>query len=97
MLNDHITYMERAIELAKLGGTNVSPNPMVCCVLVKDNRIIGEGYHEKYGGPHAEENAIKNSFILPVDSTAYITLEPCCIESKTSSCTKLLFEKTFYF
>ena len=74
MLNDHITYMERAIELAKLGGTNVSPNPMVGCVLVKDNRIIGEGYHEKYGGPHAEENAIKNSFILPVDSTAYITV-----------------------
>ena len=84
--------MERAIELAKLGSSNVSPNPMVGCVIVKDNTIIGEGYHEKFGGPHAEDIAIKNSFISPIDSTAYITLEPCCIESKTSSCTKLLYE-----
>jgi len=92
ILKNHLIYMERAIELAKLGGTNVSPNPKVGCVLVKDNIIIGEGFHEKYGGPHAEENAIKNSFVSPQDSIAYITLEPCCIESKTSSCTKLLFE-----
>ncbi len=84
--------MERAIELAKLGSSNVSPNPMVGCVIVKGNTIIGEGYHEKFGGPHAEDIAIKNSFISPIDSTAYITLEPCCIESKTSSCTKLLYE-----
>tara|TARA_Y100001968_G_C19437784_1_gene760777 strand:+ start:1325 stop:2398 length:1074 start_codon:yes stop_codon:yes gene_type:complete len=91
-MNKHITFMERAIELAKLGSSNVSPNPMVGCVIVKGNTIIGEGYHEKFGGPHAEDIAIKNSFISPIDSTAYITLEPCCIESKTSSCTKLLYE-----
>ena len=82
--------MERAIELAKMGRGNVSPNPMVGCVLVKNDNVIGEGYHEIYGGPHAEEMAINNSYISPVDSTAYITLEPCCIESKTLPCTKSL-------
>ena len=89
---DHEKYMERAIELAKLGTGNVSPNPMVGCVLVKNDKIIGEGFHEKFGGPHAEEMAIRNSFELPLDSTAYINLEPCCIESKTPPCTKTLFE-----
>ncbi len=91
MINN-IIYMERAIELAELGRGNVSPNPMVGCVLVKDDTIIGEGYHEKFGGPHAEDMAIKNSFVSPVDSTAYITLEPCCIESKTLACSNLLIE-----
>ena len=91
-MTDHEKYMFRAIELAKLGSGYVSPNPMVGCVLVKNDKIIGEGFHEKYGGPHAEEMAIKNSFELPLDSSAYINLEPCCIESKTPPCTKLLYE-----
>ena len=88
----HNTYMERAIRIAQKGQRNTSPNPLVGCILVKDNQIIGEGYHEVYGGPHAEELAIKNSFLPPVDSTAYITLEPCCIDSKTPPCTNLLIE-----
>ena len=91
-MTDHEKYMFRAIELAKLGSGYVSPNPMVGCVLVKNDKIIGEGFHEKYGGPHAEEMAIKNSFELPLNSSAYINLEPCCIESKTPPCTKILYE-----
>ena len=58
---DHADYMARAIELAKNGRGNVSPNPMVGCVLVKDGEIIGEGYHEKFGGPHAEVMAFRNA------------------------------------
>ena len=54
----HETYMHRCIELAKLGAGNVAPNPMVGAVLVYDDKIIGEGYHQQYGGPHAEVNAI---------------------------------------
>ena len=88
----HISYMERAIEIAKKGSRNTSPNPLVGCVLVKNNQIIGEGFHEVYGGAHAEELAIKDSFVQPEHSVAYITLEPCCIDSKTPPCTKLLIE-----
>ena len=52
-------WMQRALELARLGLGNVSPNPMVGCVIVKDGKIIGEGHHEQYGGPHAEVNAVQ--------------------------------------
>ena len=57
----HADYMARAIKLAENGRGNVSPNPMVGCVLVKDGEIIGEGYHEKFGGPHAEVLAFRNA------------------------------------
>ena len=87
-----INIMERAIELSKRGRGFVSPNPMVGCVIVKDNKIIGEGYHEKYGGSHAEKNAIDNCTEDPIGSTAFITLEPCCIDSKTPPCTQLLID-----
>ncbi len=88
-------YMQRALELAELGRGNVSPNPMVGCVLVKDDRIIGEGYHQKYGEAHAEVNAVnsvldQNSII---GSTAYVTLEPCAHFGKTPPCANLLVEK----
>lgn len=91
-MNQGISYMERAIQLARKGQGKTSPNPMVGCVLVKKDQIIGEGYHEIYGGTHAEEIALKNSFLTPEDSTAYLSLEPCCIDSKTPPCTKLLIE-----
>ena len=87
-----INIMERAIELSKRGRGSVSPNPLVGCVIVKDNKIIGEGYHEKYGGNHAEKNAIENCVEDPLGSTAFITLEPCCIHSKTPPCTQLLID-----
>jgi len=84
--------MQRALELARLGLGNVSPNPMVGCVIVKDDKIIGEGYHEQYGGPHAEVNAVqavKDQSLLP-QSTTYVTLEPCSHFGKTPPCADLL-------
>lgn len=88
-------YMRRAIELAELGRGIVSPNPMVGCVIVYENTIIGEGYHMIYGGPHAELNAIsavKNQELLS-QSTVYVSLEPCAHWGKTPPCANLLAEK----
>jgi diaminohydroxyphosphoribosylaminopyrimidine deaminase / 5-amino-6-(5-phosphoribosylamino)uracil reductase len=88
-------FMLRALELAELGKGNVSPNPMVGCVIVHDGQIIGEGYHEVYGGPHAEPNAInsvKNPTLIQ-ESTVYVTLEPCAHWGKTPPCANLLVEK----
>ena len=91
MLN-HEAFMLRAIELAKRGRGAVSPNPLVGCVLVKDGEIIGEGYHEKFGGEHAEVMAFKNAIKDPIDCSVYVNLEPCNIDSKTPPCTKFLKE-----
>ena len=68
-------YMKRALDLAKKGEGRTSPNPMVGCVIVKDDRIIGEGYHEKYGELHAERNAFKNCSESAEGATLYVTLE----------------------
>ena len=86
--------MSRALELARKGTRKVSPNPMVGCVLVQDGEIIGEGYHEKFGGAHAEVSALKNSRKEPLDVIAYITLEPCCITGKTPPCTETLIQNS---
>ncbi len=86
--------MKRAIELARLGEGYVSPNPMVGCVVVCDDKIIGEGYHRIYGEAHAEVNAInsvKNKELL-LRSTVYVTLEPCSHYGKTPPCAKLLVD-----
>ncbi|MFM1913852.1 MAG: Diaminohydroxyphosphoribosylaminopyrimidine deaminase [Bacteroidota bacterium] len=88
-------WMEKALILAEKGKIKVRPNPMVGCVIVYGNEIIGEGYHEYYGGPHAEVNAInsvKNPELLPL-STAYVSLEPCAHFGKTPPCANLLVEK----
>lgn len=85
-------YMSRAIQLAKQGAGLVSPNPMVGCVIVHNDRIIGEGYHHQYGGPHAEVeavNAVSDKEQLK-QSTAYVTLEPCSHFGKTPPCSDLL-------
>jgi len=85
-------YMLRAIELAELGRGSVRPNPMVGCVIVHEDKIIGEGYHQLYGGPHAEVNAIhavEDKSLLPF-STVYVTLEPCAHFGKTPPCADLL-------
>ncbi|MFC5626780.1 bifunctional diaminohydroxyphosphoribosylaminopyrimidine deaminase/5-amino-6-(5-phosphoribosylamino)uracil reductase RibD [Algoriphagus winogradskyi] len=88
-------YMQRALELAELGRGKVSPNPMVGCVIVHQDRIIGEGYHQQYGKPHAEVNAINSvaNQDLLADSTVYVTLEPCAHFGKTPPCANLLVEK----
>ena len=88
----HEAFMSRALELARKGRGKVSPNPMVGCILVKDGEMIGEGYHEEFGGPHAEIMALRNSRKDPMDSIAYINLEPCCISGKTPPCTNALIE-----
>ena len=85
-------YMNRALELAKKGKGFVNPNPMVGAVLVKDGQIIGEGWHEYYGGPHAEVNAIKKSTASPQGAILYVSLEPCCHHGKTPPCTELIIK-----
>lgn len=84
--------MQRAIELAKLGAGNVAPNPMVGCVIVHNDTIIGEGWHQKFGEAHAEINAlnnVKNKDLLS-QSTVYVTLEPCSHYGKTPPCANAL-------
>jgi len=78
-------YMRRCLELAERGAGSVSPNPMVGSVIVHDGRVIGEGWHQQYGGPHAEPNAIASveDEALLRQSTLYVNLEPCSHYGKT--------------
>ena len=85
-MESHIQYMERALELAKKGAGYVNPNPLVGAVIVKDDRIIGEGYHEKFGAPHAEVNAFAVLTEPALGATLYVTLEPCAHKGKTPPC-----------
>lgn len=88
------TFMQRCLDLALLGMGDVAPNPMVGCVIVHDGIIIGEGYHQKFGQPHAEVNAIRsvqNPELLSL-STLYVSLEPCSHHGKTPPCSDLIIE-----
>ncbi len=90
----HEAYMQRCIELAQNGAGNVSPNPMVGAVVVHDDKIIGEGYHQLYGEAHAEVNAInavKDKSLLS-KATIYVSLEPCVHFGKTPPCSDLIIE-----
>ena len=91
-MNDQ-DYMRRAISLARRGAPWTSPNPLVGAVIVKDGRIIGEGWHEKCGGLHAERNALKNCTEDPAGAAIYVTLEPCCHHGRTPPCTEALIEQ----
>jgi len=86
-------YIRRCFELARKGNGSASPNPMVGAVIVHDGKIIGEGYHQKYGEAHAEVNAVNDAktyqHLLP-KSTLYVSLEPCCFHGKTPACTDLI-------
>ncbi len=87
-------FMKRAIELARHGLGNTSPNPMVGAVIIHDGRIIGEGYHRRCGEGHAEVNAVasvKDKSLLK-DSTMYVTLEPCSHYGKTPPCSRLIID-----
>lgn len=86
-------YMRRAIELAKKGIGRVNPNPLVGAVIVKDSRIIGEGYHARYGDLHAERSAIRNLTESAEGATIYVTLEPCCHYGKQPPCTQAILEQ----
>ncbi|GAB4199274.1 MAG: bifunctional diaminohydroxyphosphoribosylaminopyrimidine deaminase/5-amino-6-(5-phosphoribosylamino)uracil reductase RibD [Thermoflexibacter sp.] len=93
-LDKDTLYMNRAMELALHGRGEVSPNPMVGCVIVYQDKIIGEGYHQKYGEPHAEVNAIhsvQNKELLS-ESTLYVNLEPCSHFGKTPPCADLIIK-----
>lgn len=88
--------MHRCLQLASLGAGNVAPNPMVGAVLVNNDRIIGEGYHQKYGGPHAEPNCLtsvkEEDMLLIAESVLYVSLEPCAHFGKTPPCTDLIIQ-----
>lgn len=90
-MNDE-TYMELALKYAKKGCGWVSPNPMVGAVVVKNGKVIGAGYHEQYGGLHAERNALASCTESPQGATLYVTLEPCCHFGKTPPCTDAIIE-----
>jgi diaminohydroxyphosphoribosylaminopyrimidine deaminase/5-amino-6-(5-phosphoribosylamino)uracil reductase len=94
---EHEKYMHRCLELASKGLGNVAPNPLVGAVLVKDGKIIGEGYHQQYGKAHAEVNAVDSFLNLSGGDTAalskatmYVNLEPCNHQGKTPPCTELI-------
>lgn len=89
---EHIPYMNRALELAKLGEKTVAPNPMVGCVIVKGGEIVGEGYHQLAGEPHAEIFALQKAGESARGATVYITLEPCSHQGRTPPCTEALIE-----
>jgi len=91
-MNKPEDFMQRALDLALMGQGHVAPNPLVGCVIVKNNQVIGEGWHQQYGGPHAEVNAIQS---IPKNQSAkdaevYVTLEPCSHFGKTPPCSDLL-------
>ena len=88
----HEDYMRMALDLATKGAGYVSPNPMVGALVVKDDRIVGRGYHQALGGPHAEVNAIDDAGDMARDATLYVTLEPCNHYGRTPPCTQKILE-----
>jgi diaminohydroxyphosphoribosylaminopyrimidine deaminase/5-amino-6-(5-phosphoribosylamino)uracil reductase len=83
-------YLRRAIDLAELGRGTTAPNPLVGCVLVRDGRVVGEGWHERAGGPHAEIVALQAAGATARGATAYVTLEPCSHVGRTGPCAPAL-------
>lgn len=98
---NYANYIARCIEIARRGAYYVAPNPMVGAVLVRnsDEHVLAEGWHEQYGGPHAEVNCFKKAEqtqTIPTDyrhCTLFVSLEPCCHYGKTPPCAKLIIEK----
>ncbi|WP_432798430.1 bifunctional diaminohydroxyphosphoribosylaminopyrimidine deaminase/5-amino-6-(5-phosphoribosylamino)uracil reductase RibD [Poriferisphaera sp. WC338] len=88
-----VTFMRQALDIAAMGRGLVEPNPMVGAVIVRDNKVVGAGYHQRYGDDHAEINAIndcKKNGVDPAGLTMFVTLEPCCHSGKTGPCTKAI-------
>ncbi len=86
------SFLARAVDLAQNGWGRVHPNPLVGCVLVKAGEVVGEGWHEEYGGPHAEVHALRQAGESASGATAYVSLEPCNHHGKTPPCTDALLE-----
>src|SRR5205809_386376 len=89
---NHSYYMSLALRLAEQGRLTVSPNPMVGCVIVKNNQIIGQGFHRKAGEFHAEIFALQEAGEQSREASVYINLEPCCHQGKTPPCTSALIK-----
>ena len=91
---EHVKHIKRCFELAELGRGKVEPNPVVGAVIVKDGKVIGEGWHRIFGGAHAEVEAFSNTLVDVKGATLYCNLEPCCHEDKkTPPCTPLIIKK----
>ena len=85
-MTDHLQYMRRALRVAERGRGKVSPNPLVGAVVVRDDRIVGEGAHLQVGGPHAEVNAFAKAGESSHGADLYVTLEPCSFHGRTPPC-----------
>ena len=85
-------YMKMALELAQKGMGFTAPNPMVGAVIVKRGKVIGQGYHRKYGEPHAEREALASCTQQPEGASIYVTLEPCCHYGKQPPCVNAILE-----
>ncbi|HOJ18535.1 MAG TPA: bifunctional diaminohydroxyphosphoribosylaminopyrimidine deaminase/5-amino-6-(5-phosphoribosylamino)uracil reductase RibD [Ignavibacteriaceae bacterium] len=92
-MNSNEVYIQRCIDLAKKGSGYVSPNPLVGCVIVKDNEVISEGFHSAFGSPHAEADAINKYSGDLTGTTLYVNLEPCSHFGKTPPCTDLIIKR----
>ena len=92
MQNEDLRFMRRALEVARRGEGRVHPNPLVGAVLVKNGRVLSEGAHERFGGPHAEVNAFRRIKKIPSGTTLYLTLEPCDHFGKTPPCTEAILK-----
>ena len=84
--------MQRALELARHGEGHVEPNPMVGCLITQGDEVVGEGYHQRFGGPHAERVALQPTGDAACGATMYVTLEPCCHHGKTPPCTDAIID-----
>ena len=88
--SDH-AHLARAIELAEQGAGRVSPNPVVGAVIAREGEVLGEGWHDEYGGPHAEVNAIRACGDVDLrGATLYVSLEPCCHHGRQPPCTEAI-------
>ena len=91
-MNREERYMQEALNIARTAEGHTSPNPMVGCVVVKDDRIISKACHEKYGEFHAERNALMRCEEDASGAELFVTLEPCCHQGKTPPCTDIIIE-----
>ncbi|MEN6386939.1 MAG: bifunctional diaminohydroxyphosphoribosylaminopyrimidine deaminase/5-amino-6-(5-phosphoribosylamino)uracil reductase RibD [Phycisphaerales bacterium] len=92
MIDKDVKLIKIALKYARNGNCSVQPNPMVGAVIVKNGKIIGKGYHKKFGGPHAEIEALRNCKVSTAGATLYVTLEPCCHFGKTPPCTDAIIK-----
>src|SRR5438067_4187525 len=88
MVDSDWDWMARALELAERGRGYVEPNPLVGAVVLRDGKVVGEGWHQRYGAAHAEINALAAAGEAARGATVYVTLEPCCHHGKTPPCTE---------